>query len=129
MFSILDIIGLVLRGAAALGLAAFCGWSSVFLGTGHAAWTALLGQGGQMVLVVMGAVGAFAGFYCLVSLSRETRRRQALKSLDETQHDFDPDAIIARHVAWRAANPPAAARRARNNFHQPPRPVFGRRVV
>ena len=120
MFGILDVIGLALRGAAALGLALFCGWSSMVLGTGHAALAALLGQGGEMVLAAMGALGLFAGFHCIISLSRERRRHQTGPRLD----GFDPDAIIARHLAQRATLPPAPMRRT---FTQPPRPTFGRR--
>lgn len=68
MFSVFDIIGVLLRGAAALGFAAFCGWSLPLVETGRQTRRAVLGQGGPMVLI---------------GLSRETRRRPAQKSEDQ----------------------------------------------
>lgn len=134
MFSIFDVIGVMLRGAAALGFAAVCGWSSIFFENGQQARLAVFGQwfgaGGPIVLIALGGLAIAAGFYCMISLSRETKRRHAMAAVTQGQDDFDPDAIIARHVAWRKANPPAAARRPRSGFHRAaPRRDFGRRIA
>lgn len=126
MVSLFDTVGLVLRGGAALGLAALCGWSSVALGSGQAAWLAVLGQGGPLVIAMLGAVGLFSGVYCLISLSRGTRRGQVS---DNGAHDFDPDAIIARHVARKIAATVVAESGQHCHIRQLPRPTFGRRVA
>ncbi|MCW1986278.1 UNVERIFIED_ORG: hypothetical protein M2348_002028 [Sphingomonas sp. R1F5B] len=91
---------------------------------------------GQSAVIGVWALAAASALGGLISLRRlmqpaQTRpRATAAPGLEDlpAKSDFDPDAIIARHLAQRASAPPPpieddAAQPA------PPRPVFGRKGI
>lgn len=105
MFSLLEALGSMLRNLFALGFAAIWGIASMMFDLKQIADMAWASTGGM--LLVLGLVGAviFVGFVALVLYLRDCARQQAAASQkvkDETE-DWDPDLIIACHLARRSS--------------------------
>ena len=135
MFQFLNSIGTWLSSACALGFAAFWGWSSVFLNTKVTPAEKLSGQAGLVLVIALGVAVLFIGFYAVMTmLRRENKPAQATTrwtAPEEVASDFDPDAIIARHLANRSkmAPPVLRARPAATFRHAPQVRSFGRKVA
>ena len=114
MFQFLNSISTWLSSACALGFAAFWGWSSVFLNTKAAPDGKIFDQAGWLLMVGFGVGVIVVGLYLLATMARGEKtlaQAPASNSVTEiSQDDFDPDAIIAHHLAMRALAPKAAPR-------------------
>lgn len=106
MFHLFDTIGYFIRSSLAVGFAAFWGWSSMWLKLGD---LRLIGLAGVLVIVALVGAGIAAGLYTLILFLRGDGKRAAAagKPVAEAEpvSDFDPDAIIARHIAARQTQP------------------------
>ncbi|NBC36259.1 hypothetical protein GTZ99_06770 [Novosphingobium sp. FSY-8] len=111
MLDIFDLIGSVLRNTLVVAVAALWGWTSTLFQGQWAAFLAMFGTGGRVAAVVIVALVVLAGFVALVSLVRGMATQSVRKATrrlygaeDPLAHEaFDPDAIIARHIAARNA--------------------------
>lgn len=133
MLSLLGSLGSMLRNVFALSFAAICGLSSMLLNVQQISDLAWNSAGGAVLVLVLIAMGLIAGFVILVYFLREKGRKERarLASLDEDRgEDFDPDMIIARHLAYRAsaAMPPRVHRPAPQRPRNAPA-SFGRKQL
>ena len=135
MFHFLNSFGTWLSSACALGFAAFWGWSSVFVDPKAVADSRLFGQAGILLLLGIGLGVLFVGLNVLFAMMRREKvAEQAPVAKAEAQpakDDFDPDAIIARHLALRAQAPrQMPSVRPVDRFHsRTPVRSFGRKLA
>jgi hypothetical protein len=106
MFHLFDTIGSTIRSFFAVGFAAFWGWSSVLLNGAKLGDLRLIGMVGTVVMVGLAGAAIFAGFFALIMFLRngdkkpKPEAKKAVAVIDQPS-DFDPDAIIARHIQQR----------------------------
>ena len=108
MFQLFDTIGTFIRSAFAVGFAAFWGWSSMLLNGHRMSDMQIFSIAGMILMVGLAGAAIFAGFYALICFIREdVRGKPALAEPKPAvaEPNFDPDAIIARHLAIRATMP------------------------
>ncbi len=92
---------------------------------------------GQSAVIGVWALAAASALGGLISLRRLLQPGQTRPRATAAPHladlpadpDFDPDAIIARHLAQRAAAPPPPSIADNAAPPAPPRPVFGRKGI
>lgn len=116
MFSLFDTVVSMLRNLSALGFAAFWGISSMMFDLKQIADMAWASTGGMLLVLGLVGAGMFVGFIALILHLRDCARKQAAASQsgqDDTG-DWDPDQIIACHLARRSSRfpHPVPARRA-----------------
>ena len=122
MFHLFDTIGHFIRSSFAVGFAAFWGWSSMWLNGAKLGDLRLIGLAGVLVIVALVGAAISAGLYTLILFLRGDGKRAVAvgKPAPEATpvSDFDPDAIIARHIAAKRAQPRHTAR-FRPAVHRP----------
>lgn len=105
MFSLFDTVGSILRNVFALSFAAIWGISSMMFDLKQIADMAWASTGGMLLVLGLVGAGLFVGFVALILHLRESGRKGAEASQggrDETD-DWDPDQIIACHLARRSS--------------------------
>ena len=135
MLDILNTLGGFMRSALAVGFAALWGWFSVFLNGWSGIGSAATGLAVMALAVALGALAIVIGFSCLLRLTRGTVSDKVPAPVSPRwfaatpEPDFDPDAIIARHLALRAAQRAAmlTQRSPRDARHPQRAQHFGRR--
>ena len=108
MFQLFDTIGTFIRSAFAVGFAAFWGWSSMLLNGHRMSDMQIFSIAGMILMVGRAGAAIFAGFYALICFIREDVKGKPASVTPEAavvEPSFDPDAIIARHLAIRATMP------------------------
>jgi len=100
MLHLFELLGSFIRHGIAVGFAAFWGLSSVVLDGARFSDLRLLGTTGMVLLISLAGAAIMAGFYALVVFLRDHRPLAKAETAPEP-NAFDPDAIIARHLAQR----------------------------
>lgn len=105
MFSLFDTVGAILRNIFALSFAAIWGISSMMFDLKQIADMAWASTGGMLLVLGLVGAGLFVGFVALVLHLRESGRRRKAASQEgrDESDDWDPDQIIACHLARRSS--------------------------
>jgi hypothetical protein len=125
MFGLFGTVGSILRNVLALGFAAIWGLSSMMLDLKQIADLPWSSAGGLVLVLALVGASVIAGFVALVLYLRDGGRKKRADGAQagETVADFDPDQIIALHMARRAA--PVARPVV---YRSRPAQGFGRRI-
>ncbi|MBN9143534.1 MULTISPECIES: hypothetical protein [unclassified Novosphingobium] len=130
MFSLFDTVGSMLRNLFALGFAAFWGISSMMFDLKRIADMAWASTGGMLLVLGLVGAGLFVGFVALILHLRDRGRHRAAASQSRADEagDWDPDQIIACHLARRSSMMPRPVAVPRAVRHPLPTRRFGRKI-
>lgn len=130
MFSLFHTIGSMLRNMFALGFAAFFGISSMVFDLKQIAEMTWASTGGLLLVLALVGAGMFVGFMALLVHLREAARKQAAASQQgrDAATEWDPDEIIACHLARRASRNPVRMPVRSADRRMPPPRRFGRKA-
>jgi len=116
MFTLFGTFGSFLRNLFVLSFASVWGLSSIAVDLHRIADLPWASAGGRLLEMGLLGVAVFAGFVGLVLYVRDGGRKSLSAAAKSSEPEFNPDEIIARHLARRA------------NLEVPPVGGFGRRM-